>query len=254
MTQDAENHSTEHEKDVREIPIWARRYAQNRTLAVVASLVIFLVSYAAIGGLSYLTAWAYVSGHRGLAAVLMLFLAAALVAVLWFSFVGGPSIMRGITDRLYHAEGHASTGPSPDEVGRQVWTQLPLVGFLFMFCVIASVGLGLMGFIPIRYMQPVSALYVVPFIFYLGTRMRGVGSPFMFLWPALYGLHAILLAAGAPIHFGGSYEMLNMLVPVAGYGLVAALAGHIYSRIALRRLKALAASPPGGDVVEEGEQ
>jgi len=97
--------------------------------------------------------------------------------------------------------------------------------------------------LPIRYMQPVSALYAVPFLVYIGIALRGIGSPFMWLWPALYGIHAILLVAGAPIHFGGKWEALNMLVPVVGYGLVAALAGHIYSRIALRRLKVLAGSP-----------
>ncbi len=256
MTRNAEKQANEQDQDIREIPTWARRYAENRTLPVAANMVIFVLGFLGIGGLSYLTAWAYVSGHRPLAAVSMLFLAAILVFWLWYSFVGGAAITRRITERLYRAEGQVSIGPSPDTTQHEALRQFPLVGFLFMFCIVAHVGLGFMGYTRIEHLQPISALYVVPFIVYLGTKMRsvGVGSPFMFLWPALYGLHAILLAAGAPIHFGGSYEMLNMLVPMMGYGLLSALAGHIYSRIALRRLKALAASPPGGDVVEEGEQ
>jgi hypothetical protein len=138
-------------------------------------------------------------------------------------------------------------------VGPKTGALSHLVGFLFMFCIVAHVGLGVMGFTPIEYMQPISALYVVPFIVYLGTIMRraGVGSPFMFLWPLLYALHAILLVAGTPVRFGGKLEILNMLVPVAGYGLIAALAGHIYSRIALRRLRALAAS---AESAGEGEE
>ena len=59
----------------------------------------------------------------------------------------------------------------------------------------------------------------------------------MLLWPGLYALHAILIVAGAPIVFTGAWEGLNMLLPVAGYGLLAGLAGHIYSRFALRKLK-----------------
>ncbi len=245
MTRDAEKQANEQEQGIREIPTWARRYAENRTLPIAVNLVIFLVGFLGIGGLSYLTGWAYVSGHRPLAAVSMLFLAAILVFWLWYSLVGGAAITRRITERLYRGEGQVSTGVPPEMVGREGWTRFPLVGFLFMFCIVAHVGLGFMGYTRIEHMQPISALYVVPFIVYLGTKMRsvGVGSPFMLLWPALYAVHAMLLLAGAPIRFGRELEMLNMLVPMMGYGLLSALAGHIYSRIALRRLKALAASP-----------
>jgi len=34
-----------------------------------------------------------------------------------------------------------------------------------------------------------------------------------------------------------------MLVPVVGYGVIAGVAAHIYSRYALRRLRTLATSP-----------
>ena len=74
----------------------------------------------------------------------------------------------------------------------------------------------------------------------------------MMLWPTLYAIHAILLVAGAPIYFGGKWEALNMFVPVVGYGVLAALAGHIYSRIALRRLRTLATSPETPDQSIEG--
>ncbi len=240
----------QHEEDIRDIPTWARRYAENRTVALVAYWVFFLVFGTAIGGLSYLTAWAYVSGHRALAVVSMLLLVAVLVVLAWFSFVGGASILRRIADRFYRGEGHVSTGPSPDEVGRQIWTQRPWVGFLFLFCVIAHIGLGLLGILPISSMQPVSALYFVPFCIYLGMRLRGIGSPLMFLWPALYTIHAILFVVWPPIRFGENLQGLNMLIPVAGYGTVAALASYIYGRIALRRLRALAAT---SEATKEGE-
>ncbi|MGD8240287.1 MAG: hypothetical protein PVH68_17160, partial [Armatimonadota bacterium] len=170
---------------------------------------------------------------------------------LWYSLVGGAAITRRITERLYRAEGYVSTCPPPEEVGLEAWRRFPLVGFLFMFCIIAHVGLGFMGVLPIRYMQPVSALYIVPFLLCVGMRMRGVGSPLMLLWPALYALYAALFMAWPAMRFGEKLEALNMLVPVVGCGLVAALAGHVYSRIALRRLRALSASP---ETTAEGEE
>jgi len=225
---------------VREIPKWARRYAQNRTLPMLVFFAIFVVGFAAFGGLSYLTAWAYMTGQRPLAVAAILVLSSFTAWWIWFSFMGGPRIMRRITEHLYRSEGAVSSGPSPDG---NITRVSPGVGFVFMFCVLASVGLGLLGVLPIRYMQPISALYVVPFCVYMGIMQQGGGSPFISLWATLYAIHAILLVAGAPIYFGGNWEVLNILVPVIGYGVLAALAVHIYSRYALRRLRKLAASP-----------
>jgi len=240
MNQDINSPRSTQDNDVRDIPKWARRYAQNRTLPMLVFFAIFVVGFAAFGGLSYLTAWAYVTGQRALAVAAMLVLSGFAAWWMWFSFVGGPRIMRRITERLYHSEGAVSPGPSPQE---NISRKSPAVGFVFMFCVIASVGLGLLGVLPIRYMQPVSALYIIPFWIYLGIIQRGSASPFMVLWPALYAIHAILLVAGAPIYFSGPWEMLNIFVPVVGYGVIAALAAHTYSRYALRRLRTLATSP-----------
>lgn len=240
MRESIEKQGSKEDQDIRSIPTWTRRYAQSRTLPLVVFLGIFVLGFAAFGGLSYLTVWAYVTGHRILAVATMLLLSGLIAWWAWFSFVGAPRILRRVSDRLYRSEGAVSVGPSPPGNLLRV---APAVGFVFMFCVIASVGLGLLGMLPTRYMQPVSALYVIPFLVYIGIAQRGSGSPFMWLWPILYGIHAILLVAGAPIYFGGTWEALNMLIPAVGYGLVAALAGHIYSRIALRRLRALARSP-----------
>ncbi len=65
----------------------------------------------------------------------------------------------------------------------------------------------------------------------------------MSLWPVLYAIHAALIVAGVPIYFGGALEALNMLIPTIGYGLLSACLAHPYSRVALRRLKALTRSP-----------
>jgi hypothetical protein len=227
---------------IREIPKWARRYAQNRTLPVVAFLLVFAVASCLFGGLSLLTAWAYVADRRVLSAASMLVLCGFTVWWLWFSFIGATRIMRGLSERLYQGEGSVSVGACAG-IGES--KRLLPVAFVFAFCVLASVGLGLLGLYPIRLMQPISALYLVPFLCYLGLKLRHVGSPFMFLWPGLYAVHAVLLVTGVPIGMG---PMLDVFVPTVGYGFLAALAGHVYSRFALRRLRNLAA---GSEAAEE---
>jgi len=166
---------------------------------------------------------------------------------LWFSFIGAARIMRSISERLYRGDGNVVVGARAGNGGLE---RPPLGVFVFMFCVIGNVGLGLLGFLPVRLMQPISALYVVPFVCYLGlkTRRLRIGSPFMFLWPALYAMHAVLLVTGVPIGMG---PMLDMFVPTVGYGLLAALSGHVYSRVALRRLRRLAASPESAQEAAE---
>ncbi|MCJ7730114.1 MAG: hypothetical protein MUO27_09600 [Sedimentisphaerales bacterium] len=116
------------------------------------------------------------------------------------------------------------------------WVGL-VVGLVFVSCVVGSVQLGIRGFIPIEYMQPVSAFYVVPFLVFLVVWQRPVVSLLSLLWPILYALHAVLVVMGVPIQFGGRWDFLNMLIPTAGYGILCGLLGHIYSRYALKKLR-----------------
>jgi hypothetical protein len=102
-----------------------------------------------------------------------------------------------------------------------------------------EVSLGFLGYIPQRYMQPVSAIYFVPAQILLFLAMRPAATVIFFLWPVLYTVHALLILAGAPILFTGLWDSLNVLLPRAGYGLLMGLAGHFYNRLALRRLRTL---------------
>ena len=125
---------------------------------------------------------------------------------------------------------------------KPIWADY-LVGVGFLLGVQASVLLGLVGKLPLEWMQPVSALYCVPLLIYSALRFHSGIWPW--LYAALYALHAILVMAGAPILFGGEWQSLNMLLPVGGYGILSALVAHAYSRRALRKLKVLAAVPSG---------
>jgi len=52
-------------------------------------------------------------------------------------------------------------------------------------------------------------------------------------------IHAVLALAGVR-PFSGEPNAATILVPTFGYGVIAAMASHVYSRVALRRLRSLA--------------
>jgi hypothetical protein len=113
-------------------------------------------------------------------------------------------------------------------------------------------GIGLLKLLPVRLWSSALAIFLVPFLYYVSlVEQRGAVSPFLLAWPALYGIHSLLVALGAPIYInggpGGLYKLLNILIPTIGYALVCALAGHIYSRFALRRLRMIARSPDAAE-------
>ena len=261
MNQGINSPRTTQDNDVRDIPKWAHRYAQNRALPMLVFFAIFVVGFAAFGVLSYLTALAWSTGQRALMVAAMVLIGGFAAWWIWFSCVGGPRIMRRITQRLYRSEGAVSPRPFPEQnwpsrlqsplqsclreavlsSGLHLWWRSPAVGFVLMSWVLASVGLGPLGVFPMRYIQPLSTPYI-PFLA-LVISQRPDPSPFMWLWPTLYGIHGVLIMAGVPLYFGGNWYALNIFVPLIGYGVIAALAAHMYSRYALRRLRTLATSP-----------
>jgi hypothetical protein len=223
----------------RKIGKWARVYAQNRTLGVVVILVFFVIYWAAVvlGGMAY---------HQGmwiLSGVCMAIVAVSLILILCFSVPRwGQKITTWLTERLYARDGNAVVAP-PCTPGRR-WIGGLLAG-AFGTCILGSILLEAQGIIsiPEAYRQPVSAIYCVPFLVALWWLQRPAGSPIALLWPALYVFHAILILAGAPILFTGPWESMNMLLPVAGYGILTGLVAHLYGRIALRRLRRAVQSP-----------
>jgi hypothetical protein len=221
---------------LREIPKWVRKYAQNRTIPFLVSMVIFLLLFTAISVPSYLGGKAYRSGNILAFWICIFFLVIACAATLFFSVPKwGGKLIEKISRRLYGDEG-VTTLPPPARIKKHRWVGW-VVGLVFASCVVGSVQLGIRGFIPIEYMQPISSLYVVPFLVFLVVWQRPLVSPLSLLWPVLYALHAILVVAGVPIQFSGEWTFLNMLIPVAGYGILCGLLGHIYSRYALKKLK-----------------
>ena len=112
--------------------------------------------------------------------------------------------------------------------------------------------LGLLGNLPLKYMQPVSAIYGVPFVAFLSVAGRRERGPLLLLWPILYGLHAILIVAGVPVPLSQARFGLSIWIPAAVYGMTAALTCHLYSRFALGKLKKLAQVPSDAGAGEGG--
>jgi hypothetical protein len=237
--------------DAQAISRWARVYAQNRSLGVVVFLMVFVLLSVAIAGTSFLGGMAYRTGNMLLLCASIAVLVPALAAVVYLSVPRwGGKLQERVVQRLYAKEG--SVALSAPAHCTKTWG-LVLAG-CFGTCIIASVVAGFVYEIPSKYIQPISALYVVPFLVGLWFLMRPMAGCAALLWPALYAAHAILILAGAPILFTGPWDGLNMLIPVAGYGMLSGLVGHLYSRVALGRLKKLTRTNAAGDQPEEASR
>jgi len=214
---------------------WVRRYVQNRSLPMVVFLVVFAMLWLSIGLAAYWGGIAFRSGQWLLGTFCAVVAAAGCAATIYVSIPRwGGRRLQEFAHRLYAREGQATIAV---DYPRKIWGKI--LAFGLVGCVLATVALGLAGFIPVAYLQPISALYVVPFLVALNFLIRPATGYLPLLWPALYALHAVLIVAGAPIVFVQPWDFLNMVVPTVGYGLVTALVCTLYGRFALRRARGI---------------
>ena len=236
--------------DVRAIPLWADRYARNQPLPRVVAVVHAVVAVVAF--VTAVSASLVVAGLRaGSAKQSGLFIAAAavpLAGLAWLVFTRRlQAAVQTVYDALVRGEGHvvASASPASPEAratrrGQSLFALIPAI-LLVMTPVIAQ-HLG----VPMRYVQPVVAAYLVPALLVVYTRRGVIGGPLMLLWPGLYALHALLVLAGVPLP-AVQEPMMNALIPLWLYLIVAMGASHLYGRFALRKLRRLAHSPAADD-------
>ena len=218
---------------LKEIQKWTRRYAENRTLPFLVGMLTFLFLFCGTGGLFYVACNAYRAGNMLLFWVCIFAVVLVFTAIMWGA--------RYIERLLYRKEGQIKLAIPKNTKKERIAGSI--AGLLFVVCVIISVILGVLGYIPIKYMQPVSAIFIIPFFVCIGIWFRGSVNPagfLVWLWPVLYFIHAILIVAGVPILFHKPWTALNMLIPIAGYGILCGLLGHLYSRYALKKLKTAA--------------
>ncbi len=239
---DSKQHNKSQDQDIeklKEIPKWTRKYAQNRTIPVLVAMLIGMCLFGGIAGSSYFGGIAYLAGNMVLFWFCVFVMAVSMISLFFFSVPkwSGKFIAR-ISRRLYNREGDVLISV-PETIKKKQWVGY-VVAMVFGSCVFMSVILGLLGYLSIKYMQPVSALYVVPFLVFLYFRQRPMNGPIALLWPILYTIHALLIVTGVPILFTGDMVGWNMMLPVFGYGFLTHIIGHIYSRYALKKLKTTA--------------
>jgi drug/metabolite transporter (DMT)-like permease len=236
--QNNKSHNQNTEK-LKEIPKWTRKYAQNRTLTVFVYLAIVgLISVVITVPVSCLIV-AFQKGNMILASVGVV----ALIAVVIFLCIfraKNIKIWKRIDQRIYGHEGTVSM-PEPKSTRKKKWLELAAVtvwGSLFL----GTIYLGMENFIQAKYVQPVSALYCVPYmVFSWYFWQRPKMGPIVLLSPTLYAIHAILIIAGAPMFFKGqSGAAVNMSLPLIGYGFLSYVIAHFYGRYALKKLKDIA--------------
>jgi len=242
------------QNDPRALIRWARRYAKSRTISFLVQWVFIAIMVTVVASAGYFTNQAYSKNSSGVlfyGSVATMFV--AIITLAWFSLSGrGGDVIWAITRRLYGREGHVEYSEG-DPTGRMPLWIMAASGGLIIYHLVGAL-LVTFNYLYMKNMMPFSAAYMVPFLFAIIINQR-LGF-WAYLWPILYGIHAILLLAGLPIRFGGQWQLMNMVVPVLGYGFIAILTGHFYSRFALRQLKRLARDglPPGADTDGDDEE
>ncbi len=237
---------------LKEIPKWTRKYAQNRTLTIMvllgmimlfSMLVAFLLGFSLPLAVTGFRKGNIILGCVGIAVLVAVLAGVVVFLIIFLSKFGGKNrglIYQKIDKRIYAKEGTA-TVPEPKSSKKKICLEI-VSAVIFFICFFGSWYLAIKGYIAYKYLQPVSVLYLVPFVvcgwyFWQSPRM----GPIYLLYPILYTIHAILIVAGVPLFFTSeTFCIFSICLPAIGYGFLPFIIGHIYSRYALKKLKAAA--------------
>jgi len=238
------------DNDVRDIPKWERRYIWNRptlpsvVLGIVPILILFGILFWAVPVIS--------TGSEILGIVTMAAAVSLWAVGMWFLLTHqrrtGRSIEQAWNEWVYRREGSVSVSDETKKC-EPLWVKCLLLGAGALLLAATFAGWCLA---PPRYWVPVSGVFVVFVLVQPVLRPGRSATPtswLFLLWPLLYTLHAVLILAGVPLYLTGPYEVMTMLVSLAVCGLITAATSHLYSRHALRRLRALARCPEAAESV-----
>ncbi len=204
---------------LKEIPKWARRYAESRT----APMIVFFLVPLVLVGMGFLSVYCFLKGIFILGVIVIILCVAAFIYFM-------------IAYDRYEARYFVKSGIPQIQGIQQIRKYLPLP---LILCVVLSVILEHHGVFPAYLRQPVSALFVCPLLLFANWRL--VKSGFIgYLWAGLYGLWAIAILFKVPIlTFPGRWAG-HELVAIPVTGLITGLIAYIYSRYALKKLKTTA--------------
>jgi len=232
--------------DPRLMVLWARRYAKSRTISFLVQWVFIVGMVLVIATAASLTQLAQESENMALFALAIATMGLAILILAWFSVSAwGGELIWKITQWLYGTEGYVAVSGERDSAPTPWWLTA-LGGGLVIYHLSGAILVGF-GHLRLEFMQPYSAVYMTPFLIVLIMYQQlGVWA---WVWPILYALHAVMLLVGInPLPLQGEWVLFHLVLPVFGYGLLAILTGHAYSRFALWKLKRIARSGLPRDV------
>ena len=207
---------------LKEIPKWARCYAESRTVP----LIIFSLAVLALLGMVFLSVYFFLKGKYVLATIMMVLYVVGFIYIL-------------VTSDRHEARYFTKTGIPQSESIKQIRKYLPLP--LILFCFI-SVIMEQRGVFPAHLEVPISAAFICPLLIFANWRWAR-GSFIGYLWAGLYGVWAIAILLKVPVltfSEGGVRQMnpgdeIYLAVPVTG--LITGIVAYVYSRYALKKLK-----------------
>jgi hypothetical protein len=234
-----ENNNLQDMEKLKDIPKWTREYAQNKMLTgFVHSIISLLIIFIGIGAPFVSAKIAFITGHIILLWVCIAALITVSICFIYISVpnLGGKKFWNWIDKQIYGEEGSVSL-PEPKLRGKKKFVEYVIrLAYIVLFLVLYALS---KRYIPIKYMQPVSVLYVVPFMVFLYLWQKPKISPIFLLLPLLYTIHGVLIVSGVPILFTGNLTYWNMFLPFFGYGFLTFIISHLYNRYALKKLKDL---------------
>jgi hypothetical protein len=225
-------------KKLKEIPKWTKKYVQNRMLTNFVFLIIYVVLYSGIYVPLYLDEVFFKNDNVIAKSICKIVSLSLFMLLLYISIPnwGGLKLWKWVEQRIYR-EGNISL---PEPILMRTNKKIGKIAGL-LFCTCITFNVFLYGYIPKVYIQPVSAIYCVPFAVFLYLWQRPKYGPLILIWPALYTIHAILIVAGVPIVFPKESGLvsLDIFIPAVGYGFLTFVIIYIYNRYALKKLKAI---------------
>ncbi|MFO8079542.1 MAG: hypothetical protein R6V07_04460 [Armatimonadota bacterium] len=225
---------------MKDLPKWADRYARNRTMPALLMMTLFFIGFAVFGLLGTALRVTFESGQIAIGIMLSVILLAAVTGWIWSVFSGAMSQFGSdLAKRYYEREGAAIAKAGE----RPKWSWRSWI--IFAALITAAIVAGILP-VKMQYAQPIVACYLVPLMVWWVATDGKITLPMGLLWPALYALHAVAMLLGAPLTIADDAGQTTMW-PLMGYLFVALLAGHFYSRYALKRMREISREVTEGE-------
>jgi len=221
---------TSNEEDLQKVNKLMRNYSTNRPHTAIVSLIIFGFLFFSMFGLS-----TFIGKSNSLIIIIpaVLFLTCISIGLIFFSIPKyNRQLLSYITLTIFKKEGIVNNQILISPAKKKI---MAISAGIFIICVPLNVLLGFFNLYDPRYMQPISAIYVVPFMLVIIFFTHPIAK-INLIWPILYAVHAVLTIFKIPVFFDSQYLLLNMS-SIFIYGLFTLLISFFVGQINLQKLK-----------------